>query len=208
MRIHLAVPMFAALACGCAKPVVEVGTPPPTAVVIVADTLHGQVVEDPYRWLEEQDSPQTRAWIDARNTHTDAVFAQLPHREQLTALMTSLMKIDQIDTPTEKGGRYFFSRRRAEDELSILYYREGYAGADHVILDPHGMSEDHTTSVAFWDISDDGKLVIYGIREGGADQVSLHIRDIDAGATCPRSFPRTAMAKPSSRRTGEGSTTG
>ena len=189
MRLYLAIPMFAALACGCAKPVVEVGTPPPTAVVIVADTLHGQVVEDPYRWLEDQESPETRAWIDAQNAYTDAVFAQLPDREQLTALMTSLMKIDQIDKPTEKGGRYFFSRRRAEDELSILYYREGYAGADHVILDPHGMSEDHTTSVAFWDISDDGKLVVYGIREGGADESSLHIRDIDAGADLPDVLP-------------------
>ncbi len=189
MRSRLVLPLFVVLLSACAEPVVEYGPPPPTAVAIVADTLHGQVVEDPYRWLEEQESPDTRAWIGAQNAYTDAVFAQLPDREQLTALMTSLMKIDQIDLPTEKGGRHFFSRRRAEDELRVLYYREGYAGADHVILDPHGMSDDHTTSVAFWDISDDGKLVVYAIREGGADQVSLHIRDIDAGADLPDIFP-------------------
>jgi prolyl oligopeptidase len=80
MKLYLAITILAALACGCAKPVVEVGTPPPTAVVIVADTLHGQVVEDPYRWLEDQESPETRAWIDAQNAYTDAVFAQLPHQ--------------------------------------------------------------------------------------------------------------------------------
>jgi prolyl oligopeptidase len=147
------------------------------------------VVEDPYRWLEDGESPETRAWIDAQNAYTDAVFAQLPDRDEITALMTSLMEIDRSDTPTEEGGRYFFSRRRAEDEQEILYYREGYSGEDRVIIDPHGMSGDHTTSVEFRDISDDGKLVVYAIREGGSDQVSLHLRDIDAGADLPDVLP-------------------
>jgi prolyl oligopeptidase len=188
LRLRLILPLFA-LVCGCSEPDVHVGAPPHTPIALAPDTFHGQVVEDPYRWLEDQESPETRAWIDVQNAYADVVFAQLPGRERLAALMTSLMQIDEADIPTEKGGRYFFSMRRADDDLSVLYYRDGYAGTDHVIVDPHGMSEDHTTSVGFRDVSDNGKLVAYAIREGGADQVSLHIRDVDAGTDLPDVLP-------------------
>jgi len=190
MRFRIVFPILPLVITACAEQAVEFGPPPPTAVEIVADTMHGQVVEDPYRWLEDQESQETRAWIDTQNEYTDAIFGQLPDREELTELLTQLMRIDQVGTPSEKGGRYFYGKRRADDELSILYYRDGYDGEDHVLIDPHGMSEDHTTSVGSRDISDDGELMVYAIREGGADQVSLHIRDIETGEDLPDVFPR------------------
>ena len=189
MRSRFTLPILAIVVCACRETVVEVGSPPRTAVAVVADTLHGQVVEDPYRWLEDGDSPETRAWIDAQNAYTDAVFTQLPDRGRLTALMTSLLKVDQTGTPTEQGGRYFFTRRRAQDDLNILYYREGYEGVDHVVVDPLGRGDDHTTSAWLYQVSDDGTLVVYAIQEGGADEASLHIRDIDSGTDLPDTFP-------------------
>ena len=168
---------------------VEIGDPPPTRTDDVVDVLHGVEIPDGYRWLEDQQAPETRAWIDTQNAYTDEVFAQLPGRDRLTELATRLLKIDFQGTPTERGGRYFFTRRGAEDDLPILHYREGFAGEDRVLIDPHPMSADHTTSVGWQDISDDGTLVVYSVREGGVDETSLRLRDVDTGEDLPDVFP-------------------
>ena len=168
---------------------VEFAAPPATRTDDVVDVLHGVDVPDPYRWLEDQEAPETREWIDGQNAYTDQIFEQLPGREELTRLASSLLKIDTQGTPNEEGGRYFYSRQGADDELRILYYREGAAGEDHVIIDPHGMSEDYTTSVGLRDVSDDGKWMVYAIREGGVDETSIKIRDVDIGEDLPDVLP-------------------
>ncbi|MDX1393516.1 MAG: prolyl oligopeptidase family serine peptidase [Gemmatimonadota bacterium] len=168
---------------------VDVGTPPETRVDDVVDVLHGVEVADPYRWLEDQESPDTRAWIDAQNEYADAVFAQLPGRERLTALASSLLEIEVQGTPTVRGDRYFFTKRSADDDLSIVYYREGLTGEDRVLLDPHDMSEDHTTSVNRGDVSKDGSLMVYFVREGGVDETEMRVLDVEAGSDLPDVFP-------------------
>jgi prolyl oligopeptidase len=198
-------------ACGDRLPtqetVLEFGPPPETKVETVADTLHGEVILDPYRWLEDGDSPETRTWIDAQNQYTDAIFAQLPGREDLTPLVTALLRRGWMDSPVEKGGRYFYGMQRAEDDLPIIYYRDGYTGEDRVLIDPHGMSEDHSISVSLPQplncpvcrtlprqnaISDDGKLMVYAVKHGGAGDVELRIRDVDAGEDLPDVLPRAS----------------
>ncbi len=168
---------------------VSVPPPPEAKSVAVADTLHGTVVEDPYRWLEERETPDTKAWIEAQNARTDSVFAQLPGRESLHRLASDLLRIDQMSTPNAEGGRYFFSKRAADDDLWILYWRQGIDGEDRVLIDPHPMSEDHTTSVGYREISEDGRLAVYGVRRGGVDEVELRIRDVGSGEDLPDVFP-------------------
>lgn len=168
---------------------VEVGPPPVTRKAVVADTLHGEVIEDPYRWLEDQDAPETREWIREQNAHTDAVFEQLPGRENLRTLAERLLEIETVTVPEEEGGRYFFARRRPQDDLFILYVREGLHGEDRVLLDPHPMSEDHTTSVGYRDISRDGKTAVYAVRRGGVDEVELRVMDVDSGEDLPDVLP-------------------
>ncbi|MFQ5690350.1 MAG: prolyl oligopeptidase family protein [Gemmatimonadota bacterium] len=168
---------------------VEFGPPPETAVETVADTLHGQVIEDPYRWLEDQEAPATREWIDRENAYTDSILRQLPGRDALREIATKLLKTDVMGTPTEKGGRYFYRERKADQDLFVLHYRDEPAGQDHILLDPHGMSEDHTTSVGFRDISRDGQLVAYSVRLGGVDEVEIRFRDVDAGRDLPDVLP-------------------
>ncbi|MGH7542161.1 MAG: prolyl oligopeptidase family serine peptidase, partial [Gemmatimonadota bacterium] len=129
------------------------------------------------------------AWIDAQNEHTDAVFAQLPGREMLREKAAALLEIDQMGTPDEEAGRYFYSRKGADDDLRILYWRDGIAGEDHVLIDPHGMSEDHTTSVGFAEVSEDGTLAVYVVREGGVDETTIRVRDVDMGADLPDVLP-------------------
>ena len=160
---------------------IEVPPPPPTDVREVVDTLHGVEIADPYRWLEDQDAPETRAWIDAQNAYTDSLLGGLPTRDALHARASAVLERDTIGLPNERGGRYFFSRRRADQDLSVLYWRDGPGGADQVLIDPHPMSPDHTTSVELRDLSDDGTMAVYAVREGGVDEVAIHVRNVDTG---------------------------
>ena len=169
------------VACAAGEPGIDVPPPPPTEIREVVDTLHGVEIPDPYRWLEDQEAPETRAWIDAQNAHTDTVLGTLPDREELRAVAASVLERDVVGLPNERGGRYFYSKRRADQDLAVVYVREGLDGEDRVMIDPHPMSPDHTTSVALRDISDDGTRVVYGVREGGVDEVTIRVRDVDTG---------------------------
>ena len=168
-------------ACAAEEPGIDVPPPPPTEVREVVDTLHGVEVLDPYRWLEDQEAPETRAWIDVQNAYTDTVLNALPGREELRAVAASVLERDAIGLPYERGGRYFYSKRRADQDLAVLYLRDGVDGEERVLIDPHPMSPDHTTSVELRDISDDGTRMAYAVREGGVDEVSIRVREVDTG---------------------------
>ncbi|MEE8201464.1 MAG: hypothetical protein V3R29_09885, partial [Candidatus Acidoferrales bacterium] len=118
--------------------------PPETKRVPVTEALHGVEVVDPYRWLEDQQAPETRAWIEAQNEYTESLLGQVPGREELRKRLTELMRIDTLGTPRVRHGRYFFMKRGADQDLSVLYLREGLEGEDQVLVDPHPMSPDHT----------------------------------------------------------------
>ena len=168
-------------ACAAEEPGIDVPPPPPTEVREVVDTLHGVEVPDPYRWLEDQEAPETRAWIDAQNAYTDTVLNALPGREELRARAAAVLERDAIGLPYERGGRYFYSKRRADQDLAVLYLRDGIDGEERVLIDPHPMSPDHTISVELRDISDDGTRMAYAVREGGVDEVSIRVREVDTG---------------------------
>ena len=189
--VTVAVPLVAtALLTGCAVEESGVTVPPPlTAIDEVVETLHGVEIRDPYRWLEDQDAPETRAWIDTQNGYTDTLLEPLPGRDRLETLAATVLEVDAIGQPNERGGRYFHSRRRADQDLQVLYVRDGLHGADRVLVDPHPMSPDHTISVSYLDISRDGRLVVYAVRDGGVDEVSIHLRDVDSGADLDDRLP-------------------
>ncbi len=116
---------------------VEIAPPPTTAAESVVDTLHGVEVADPYRWLEDQEAPRTREWIAQQNEYTDSILQQAPGREELRELITRLMQFESIGSPVEAGGRYFYTRRRPDQDLAVLYVREGLDGEERALLDPH-----------------------------------------------------------------------
>ena len=174
---------------GVVEPASQKPAPPPTTVREVVDTLHGVEIRDPYRWLEDQDAPATRGWIDAQNAYTDAVLHALPGRGRLRELAAAVLERGSTGVPIERGGRYFYHRRRAGEELSVIRVREGLDGDDRVLVDPHPLSPDHTTSVALRDVSEDGALVAYAVRAGGVDEVSIRVRDVETGADLPDVLP-------------------
>jgi prolyl oligopeptidase len=164
--------------------------PPPTRRDDFREVLHGVEVVDPYRWLEEGSSPETRAWIDAQNRYTHATVGAAAGREAIRQRLTALSRYDTQTAPLRRGGRYFLSRRRASDALSVHYVREARESADHVLLDPHPLSPDHTVDVSVMDVSEDGRFLVYGLRRGGEDETELHVRDVARRLDLPDVLPR------------------
>ncbi len=154
--------------------------PPETMREPVVDTLHGEIIVDPYRWLEDQWSPRTRSWIEAQNRYTSRLLAQLPGREELHSRFEELMRRTAVSRPVTRRNRLFYSQRLPDQELSALYMREGAWGEEKLLVDPAGLSEDGTVSVSLVDISIDGGVVAYGIRQGGADEMEVHFLHVDS----------------------------
>ena len=179
----------ALVGCDGEESEINVPSPPKTRIQNIVDELHGVQVSDPYRWLEDQDAIETRAWIDEQNAYTDSVLNQLPMRSRLRNVVTQVLERDVIGLPYERGGKYFFSKRRADQDLSVVYVRDGVDGQDRVLIDPHPLSPDHTTSISLADISRDGSLVAYAVREGGVDEVSIRLMDVDTGMNLPDVLP-------------------
>lgn len=153
--------------------------PPDTRKDTVVDILHGKEIPDPYRWLEDQQSEETREWIGEQNDYTHSVLQNIEGRDQLKERLTRLIRVNAIGTPTEANGRYFFYRRDADQDLAVIYMREGLDGEDELLIDPHTMSEDHILSVNLLDISKDGKLLAYGIQQGGEDELVVRLFNVD-----------------------------
>jgi prolyl oligopeptidase len=171
--------------------------PPPTRQDNVRDVIHGVEIVDPYRWLEEQESPETRTWIAAQNEHTRALLDGLPVRERIQQRLTELLKIDSVGAPLVRNGAYFFSKRLRDQDLGVLYRRRGLHGEDEVLLDPHPLSPDHTTSIGLRDVSKDGRILAYHVRQGGEDEVQIRFRDLETGSDLPDRLPRALYFGPS-----------
>ena len=158
---------------------IELPAPPATATGTVTEDFHGTEIKDPYRWLEDAKSPQTRAWIDSQIRYTEEYLSQIKIRQQIVADLTKLQRVDVYSVPAEYGGKIFFEKRLADENQSSIYERDGWKGTDTRLVDATKLSADQNTSVSIDDISHDGKLVVYGIRQGGADEQSVHILNVD-----------------------------
>ena len=164
--------------------------PPKTRRDNVREVLHGVELVDPYRWLEDQNSPETRAWITVQNEYSQPILRSLPGMKQHRRRLTELLKIDVLRTPRERNGRYFFSKRLADQELFVIYMRKGLKGDDQVLIDPHPMSPDRTTSVSLLEVSRDGSLLAYGVRQGGEDEIAIKLLDVEAKKELPDRLPK------------------
>ncbi len=180
---------FVLLVAGLLATAVLAQLQPKSARKPVTEMLHGVSITDPYRWLEDQNAPATRKWIKAQNKYSDALLKNQPSRGYLKRRLGELLKTTSYSIPTERTGRFFYSRQRPEDEQAILYYRDGLHGKDVVFLDPNKMDKAHRTTVGYQDFSKDGRYAAYYIRKGGADETVINIRDLHAGKDLPDSLP-------------------
>jgi prolyl oligopeptidase len=152
---------------------------PRTKVDNVKETLHGVEVTDPYRWLEDQTSPQTRSWLDAQNAYMHSVLGTYPGRDKIRNRLLALARTDRLEMPTARGGRYFFRKRQAGQEQFLLMMRDSAESADQLLIDPATAGQDVNTSVDIQDVSIDGKLMAYSIRDGGQDEIVIKTLQVD-----------------------------
>lgn len=168
---------------------IQIDPPPKTEAQDVVDTLHGTAVADPYRWLEDQEAPATRDWIAQQNAYTDTIMDKLPGKESLRSIYSSLLKTESMSLPVKRGNRYFFTKVAADQDLGIIYMREGMDGEDQVLVDPHSMSDDNTTSVSLADVAADGSHIVYNVRVGGVDEVEVRVMNVENGEVLPDVLP-------------------
>ncbi len=149
------------------------------------DDYHGVKVADPYRWLEDSDTPETRTWIDAENKLTFSYLDSVPQRAAIKARLTKLWNFERYSAPAKHGSRYFYSKNNGLQNQSVLYWIDSIAGEPHMLLDPNTFSTDGTVALSGIDFTDDGKLLAYGISASGSDWQEWHVRDIDSGKDLP-----------------------
>ena len=162
--------------------------PPPTKVEPTIEHIGGHAVSDPYQWLEDQNSPQTRAWITAQDAYTAKYLDQVKDRGSITAALDRLQKVDEETVPAVRGDRYFYEKRLADQNQASIYVRDGLHATERPLVDPLKIG-DANTSVAIADISEDGSLLVYEVRHGGADEGSYHVLRVQTGTELPDVLP-------------------
>jgi prolyl oligopeptidase len=160
------------------------GTPlsyPVAKKVDQTDDYHGTTVADPYRWLEDANSAETKAWVDAENKVTQSYLAQIPQREAIRQRLTALWNFERYSVPYKEGGRYFFSRNDGLQNQSVLYTMKSPKDSPRMLLDPNTLAADGTVALAGMAVSPDGKLLAYSTAASGSDWNEIRVRDVDTG---------------------------
>ena len=163
--------------------------PPPTRRDDVVETIHGVELRDPYRWLEDQDAPETRAWIDAQEKHAREMLGPLPERAEVRRLADPYFHSDEYTTPWQRGRSLFFMRRLVQDQLASICVRDGLHGADRVLVDPMTVDANGKASVSIASVTPDGSRMAYAVRHGGADEEEIVTIDTVCGREVAERLP-------------------
>jgi prolyl oligopeptidase len=194
LRLTASLSLFLALATGFSQSIrgrsgITLPPPPEVKSTPVTDDYFGTKIVDNYRWLEDEKSDATQAFIDAENNYSDRYFKQDRIYSQIPDQLGSLLDVTETTEPRERNDNYFFMRRLAGEQQYSIYARHGWTGKDERLLDPAVISRDPNTSISLNDISRDGSLFIYSLKQGGADEASLHVFDVKAKKTLLDELP-------------------
>ncbi|GAA5510911.1 prolyl endopeptidase [Novipirellula caenicola] len=154
---------------------------PETKTVDVTDDYHGHRVADPYRWLEDTESEETAAWVEAQNKVTQAYLQSLPERESMRARLEKLWNYERFGLPSHKGDYYIYSHNNGLQNQSVLYKADSLEAERQVLIDPNKLSEDGTVALGSTITSKDGKLLAYSLADGGSDWRTWKVRDVATG---------------------------
>ncbi|MBI3912880.1 MAG: S9 family peptidase, partial [Chloroflexi bacterium] len=156
-------------------------TYPATKTIPHTDDYHGTRVADPYRWLEDLDSPETQAWSAAQNELTNAYLAQIPQREKIRARLTELWNFPRVAAPFKRGGRYFQFRNTGLQNQDVLYTMRTLDSEPRVLLNPNTFSDDGTVALVSFSVSKDGKYLAYSTTTSGSDWLTWCIVKVESG---------------------------
>ncbi len=158
---------------------------PPTRKGDVVDDFFGTKVADPYRWLEDDNSPETKAWVEAQNKVTQAYLGGIPERNSISTRLTKLWNYEKYGTPFIGGPYTFYTYNSGLQNQAVLYVTRDLKEVGRVLLDPNTLSKNGTVSITDVTVSEDGRLIAYGVSEGGSDWVTWHVRDVATGQDLP-----------------------
>lgn len=173
---------------------------PETPRDAVVDTLHGEKVPDPYRWLEGNDAPEitqkdpaldakVRAWSEAQNARTRAFLDNIPGRSALEGRLRTLFQTDSLSAPTIRGGKSFFFRRRGTESNSVLFVRDTADSPERELLNVNKLYPDGRTTLSWTRISQDGQRLGFALFKSGDERTSLHLLDVATGQWLPDTIP-------------------
>ncbi len=154
---------------------------PNTPKTNCVEYFHGVAVIDPYRWLEDLQSPQVKKWIEEQNKITFGYLEKIPCREAIKQRLTELWNYERYGTPSKKGDRYFFSHNNGLQNQNVIYTVDRLDGTPKVLIDPNLFSTDGKVALSGLAITDDGKLAAYGVATAGSDWQEWCVRDVDSG---------------------------
>ncbi|MES2131259.1 MAG: prolyl oligopeptidase family serine peptidase [Bacteroidota bacterium] len=154
---------------------------PPTKTVKQTDVYHGVTVNDPYRWLEDDNSAETKEWVEQQNIATNAYISKIPYHSKVKERLTALWNFDKMTPPFKKGALFFSFRNNGLQNQSVLCSQKSLLDKPVVVLDPNTLSTDGTTSLSGMAISKNGKYLAYGISKAGSDWVEIHVKNIETG---------------------------
>jgi prolyl oligopeptidase len=170
----------------------------------VSDLLHGVRVADPYRWLEDERSPEVQAWMRAQDALARATLEALPTRAAVRARLRELLYVEAMGVPEKRGSLLFYLRRGAEQEKAVLVVRDG-AGAERTLLDPNAWTQDGSLSLGDWNVSWDGRTLVYQERPNASDEATLRVLDVPSGKlSAVDVIPGARFASPSFTASGDG----
>lgn len=174
------------LAAGAALAVAAIAADYPVSrTVDHVDVYHGTPVPDPYRWLEDLDSAETKAWVAAQNAFTASRLAAMPEVGRIRARLTELWNYERHGLPFKESGRLFFTRNDGLQNQSPLLVQDAPEAAPRVLLDPNVFSADGTVAVRSTSPSPDGRWLGYGLSESGSDWIEFRLRDVATGQDAP-----------------------
>ena len=158
---------------------------PQTRKIDHTDTYHGSVVPDPYRWLEDDNSKDTAAWVEAQNKVTFSYLESIPYRAKIKQRLETLYNYPKLSAPFRRGENYFFTKNDGLQNQSVYYMQKGLTGTPEVLIDPNKLSTDGTSSLSAFSLSKDGKYLGYGISRGGSDWREYHVMEVATRKTLP-----------------------
>lgn len=187
MKQTLLIAMTATLmACGGSSPTINLKSYPVARVdSSVVDDYHGTKVSDPYRWMEDDRSEETAAWVKSENEVTFDYLAQIPFRTEIKDRLTKLFDYPKEGAPFKVGEYYFFYKNDGLQNQSVLYYQKGLDGTPDVFLDPNTLSADGTVALGSVTFSKDDKTCAYGVSAAGSDWVEIKLMDVATKAPLP-----------------------
>lgn len=153
---------------------------PETKKVEQSDTYFGTTVSDPYRWLEDDNAEDTKAWVEAQNKVTNDYLSQIPYRDALNKRLMELVDFERVTAPEKVGEYYIYTRNDGTQNQSVYYIRKGLEGKAEVLLDPNTLSEDGTVSVSGLSASGDSKYLAYQVSASGSDWREIRVMDLES----------------------------